>query len=106
MDENNSQNKKLGETELKDVSGGGSGLAVCIFETLGYEIGDMDAPARAKNGPPRKSGDGYVAYCGQKENPILCNPVTCRCWGTSHCSGGYHKCGENGKAFGWHGLTI
>jgi len=91
---------EMDEAELENVSGGGSGLALCIFETGGLK-GENSA---YKNGAPVKTNDGYRSKCGDM-GLTFCNWVLCRCWDTSHCANGYHICDENGKAFPFHAIT-
>ena len=91
---------ELNESQLENVSGGCSGLAICMFEYLGYGEDILKGEGLARNGPTRKTTDGFESKCGHIGHPLLCNWAGCRCWDTSHCKDGYHKCGENGKAFG------
>ena len=91
------QNKKLDEAELNDASGGGSGLALCLYE-LGWDTlsGTMNV---------RRAGAGYETECSATGKPG-CTPVACRCWGTSHCKDGWHTCNEDGSPIRFHGITI
>ena len=101
LDASRGQKGELDEAELENVSGGGSGLALCVFE--GVEIWGDD-PDKLQNAAPVQTSDGYRSKCAHMGSP-LCNWVLCRCWDTSHCSNGYHKCDEKGKAFAWHAVT-
>jgi len=91
---------EMDEAELEKVSGGGSGLALCIFEVSGLK----EDSSPSKNGAPVKTNDGYRSKCGDMGGP-LCNWVLCRCWDTSHCANGYHICDEKGKAYPFHAIT-
>ena len=83
---------KLNEAELEAVSGGGSGLALCFFTA-------------SSNDKPRKISDGYEVLCSRR-GLTACTWAGCRCWGTSHCHDGIHKCEKDGNPVFLHGLTI
>ena len=86
---------EIGEQELENVSGGGSGAALCLYssDTLRSKI-----TVRSVDG-------GYEGRCPSVIG-LGCNWVLCRCWGTSHCKDGWHKCNEDGSYIIGHGWTI
>ena len=89
---------ELGEMELENVSGGGSGLALCQFE-YNWDRG------MGEQYDIRKKDDGYETTCLDSRGTGLCNWLTCRCWGTSHCTDGYHTCNKDGSPIRFHGIT-
>ena len=93
---------EISEEQLEKVSGGGSGWALCMF---GFR-GNFGNPKEGDypNGPAEKRGSGYVAKCGFSGTAV-CTWAGCRCWSTSHCTGGYHISDENGQALWFHAVT-
>jgi|GEM_PF-4837108 len=103
MNEFPEKTAELTEEQLDEASGGGSGLALCIFEaSLPH---DAEGDRGNKNSIAYDDGaGGYVSYCGNSGS-TFCNWVLCRCWKTSHCKNGMHICDKNGRAFPFHAIT-
>ena len=92
---------ELSEENLEEISGGGSGLALCIFEVM-WDTGNQD-PLEVGM---RKVADGtYEALCFARTNVYLCNWIACRCYKTNHCNATFHKCNEDGSPIRFHAVT-
>ena len=87
----------ISEDDLGEAAGGGSGLALCLYE-LSWDTGEGTMNVR-------KTGTGYETFCFYSGKGG-CTPIGCRCWGTSHCKDGWHSCHEKGDPIRFHGLTV
>ena len=94
---------ELSEESLEEISGGGSGLALCMFEIM-WDTGKQKG--LYGDGPfVRKCDDGtYETYC-ESHYKTLCSWLGCRCYKTNHCDGTWHKCNEDGSPIRFHAVT-
>ena len=87
---------QVNEKELEEISGGGSGLAWCVYciEYTAGRIFDV-----------KQDGPTFWGLCTHRGGQF-CTFIGCRCWGTSHCVGGWHKCEPNGHWLVGHGWSV
>jgi len=106
-----SKTGELSEEQLEEVSGGGSGLAMCVFDYRNLSGSNYQGPINRKDtfawrDTHSKRGDSdYVRPCSSRNESIMCNWLMCRCYNTSHCDNYYHNCDEHGNSLPFHGLT-
>jgi len=91
---------KLSEEQLEDVSGAGSGLALCIYTTH-WLLGQVNVYNVKKD-----SSGNWRAKCPESlTKGSLCTWVGCRCWNLKErCVDGFHKCNEDGSPVFGHDL--
>ena len=94
-------NCEVSEEDLEKVSGGGSGLAACMFVTAWLSA--KVVPNASPLGKVKKIGNDYWRECPSQDTWI-CNWFMCRCCSTSHCKDYWHKCNENGDPIFGHEL--
>ena len=85
---------EISEQELEAVSGGGTGTAWCVYSVCAV-VGNVASI--------RPAGSGHEGLC-PSSGAILCSWVGCRCWATSHCKDGWHKCQKDGSYIIGHAL--
>jgi len=87
---------EIGEEELESVSGGGTGTAWCVY-SLSALMGYVTSI--------RPADGAYEGLCSDS-GTMLCTWMGCRCWGTSHCKDGWHKCHNDGMYIIGHATSV
>lgn len=87
---------EMTEEQLENVSGGGAWWAPCIYS--------LDC--HFKNITVKKDEFGRHWGTCPRADRVECSYFGCRCWETSHCKGGWHKCHPDGIDYFGHAITV